>query len=87
MLKFLRVGIIEYKKRSEILINIKQIQTLKGVPFGMVLFLRGDEINKDEEYCPIENGYKSCISMGTAVYYSKLSLDALLEKCDIEVVE
>ena len=91
-IKFLRADCIRYKDRNKRFININQIMILKEIPKDPVLFLRGDQLNengtnKSENFNLLENGYRSCISIGNAVYYSKKSLDVLLEVCDIEIVE
>ena len=91
-IKFLRADCIRYKDRNKRFININQIMILKEIPKDPVLFLRGDELNengtnKSEEFNLLENGYKSCISTGNAVYYSKLSIEKLAKVCDIEIVE
>ena len=92
-IKFLRADNIQYKDISKRFINMKQIIILKEIPKDPILFLRGEEIsengtNESEKFNLLENGYRSCISTGNkAIYYSKLSLDVLLEKCNIEIIE
>lgn len=81
MIEFLKAFAVEWEnigenKRKgqahEVFINIKQIMTLKDISTDPVSMF---------------SMFRSCISTGNDVYYSELSLDILLEKCDIEVVE